>query len=147
MRATVPSSPNARGMASSVGGRMVALDETDKRMLELLQADNRLTTLQLAAKLGLSTPTCLRRLRRLREQGVIVADVALIDPAAVGRALFVFIEVMFERQAETVQRAFELRMAAAPEVTQCYMVSGDTDFLIVVQVADMETFRLSSAAN
>ena len=120
---------------------MDPLDHTDRRLLDILQADNQLTNLELAERAHLSPPTCLRRVRRLRDRKVIVADVSIVDPVRVGMALFVFVEVVLERQSEALQLAFEAKAAGAAEVTQCYMVSGETDFMLVVQVADMAAYH------
>jgi Lrp/AsnC family leucine-responsive transcriptional regulator len=120
---------------------MVELDAVDRRILKVLQKDNRLTNLELAARVRLSPPTCLRRVRRLRKENVIVADVALLDPQLVGKNLFAFVEVVLERQSEALQSTFEKRMERAEEVMQCYMVSGHTDFMVVVQVADMDDYH------
>jgi Lrp/AsnC family leucine-responsive transcriptional regulator len=120
---------------------MVELDAIDRRILKVLQKDNRLTNLELAARVRLSPPTCLRRVRRLRDEKVIVADIALLDPQLVGKNLFAFVEVVLERQSEALQTAFEKRMERAEEVMQCYMVSGHTDFMVVVQVADMDDYH------
>jgi Lrp/AsnC family leucine-responsive transcriptional regulator len=120
---------------------MIELDKIDRRILRILQQDNQLTNLQLAERVHLSPPTCLRRVRRLREEKVIVADVSLLDPLAVGQTLFAFVEVVLERQNEQAQQDFEQKMRKANEVMQCYMVSGQTDFVIVVQVADMPAYH------
>lgn len=120
---------------------MVELDEIDCSLLRILQKNNRLTNLQLARMLKLSAPTCLRRVRRLRQLGVIVADVCLVDPAKVGVGLVVFIEVTLERQQEELQQAFERRMQKVAEVKQCYMISGQTDYMLMVQVADMDAYH------
>lgn len=120
---------------------MVELDAVDRRILKVLQKDNRLTNLELAARVRLSPPTCLRRVRRLRKEKVVVADVALLDPQLVGKNLFAFVEVVLERQSEALQSTFEKRMERAEEVMQCYMVSGHTDFMVVVQVADMDDYH------
>jgi Lrp/AsnC family transcriptional regulator, leucine-responsive regulatory protein len=120
---------------------MVELDKTDRRILGILQQNNQLTNLQLAERVHLSPPTCLRRVRRLRQEGVIVADVSLLDPLAVGQTLFAFVEVVLERQNEQAQQDFEQKMRKADEVMQCYMVSGHTDFMVVAQVADMPAYH------
>jgi Lrp/AsnC family leucine-responsive transcriptional regulator len=120
---------------------MTPLDDIDRRILAVLQTNNQITNLELAERVHLSPPTCLRRVRRLREERVIIADVALLDPDKVGRSLFVFVDVMLERQSDALQDAFEARMAGSAEVTQCYMVSGETDFVLVVQVADMKAYH------
>jgi Lrp/AsnC family leucine-responsive transcriptional regulator len=117
------------------------LDKIDRKILKLLQQNNQLTNLELAALAHLSPPTCLRRVRRLREEKVIVGDVALLDPSRVGKNFFVFIEVVLERQSEQLQRTFELKIEKIDEVMQCYMVSGNSDFMLVVQVADMHAYH------
>lgn len=117
------------------------LDTIDRKILRILQRDNRLTNLELAEKLRLSPPTCLKRVRRLRDAKVIVADVALLDPMLVDRRLFVLIEIVLDRQSESLQQAFEKKMDRTSEVMQCYMVSGHADFIAVVQVADMDAYH------
>lgn len=119
----------------------MTLDKVDKRILKILQTNNQITNLELADRVNLSPPTCLRRVRRLREEKVIVADVSLVDTAIVGKGLFVFVEVVLERQSESLQRDFERKMMKATEVSQCYMISGETDYLLVAQVADMKAFH------
>jgi Lrp/AsnC family leucine-responsive transcriptional regulator len=121
--------------------RMVELGKEDRRILKILQENNQLTNLELAERVNLSPPTCLRRVRRLREEQIIIADVSLVDPLQVGKNLFVFVEVALDRQTEPLQRAFEKKMNLTPEIMQCYMVSGDSDFLLVVQVADMHSYH------
>lgn len=119
----------------------IDLDETDRRILDLLQANNQLTNLELAEKLALSPPTALRRVRRLREAQVIARDVSLVDPDALGVTLFAFVEIVLDRQTEALQKAFETKMAAAPEVMECYMVAGHIDFMLLVQVRDMAAYH------
>lgn len=128
-------------MPGADASAMIELDKIDRRILRILQKDNRLTNLELAAKVRLSPPTCLRRIRRLRDEKVIVADVALLDPQLVAKNLFAFIEVVLERQTESLQQAFERKMDRTDEVMQCYMVSGHTDFIVVVQVTDMDEYH------
>lgn len=120
---------------------MTELDRIDRRILRILQRNNQLTNLQLAEKVRISPPTCLRRVRRLREAKVIASDVALLDPYLVGKSFFVFIEIVLERQSEQLQQAFEKKMQRTDEVMQCYMVSGHTDFMVVAQLADMDAYH------
>jgi len=119
----------------------VALDKIDRHILRCLQIDNRISNLQLAEEVGLSPPACLRRVRRLREEGVIVADVSLVNPRMLGRVLNIIVEVEMNRDQLDVYDAFMLKMQSAPEVTQCYQVTGDVDFVLVVMVADMEAYE------
>ena len=117
-----------------------ALDAIDRRILDALQRDNQLTNLELARRVGLSPPPCLRRVRRLREAGIIARDVAIVDPTMVGRQIIAFVGVELERQRDDVLHTFEQKMAEAPEVQQCYFVSGDNDSLLVVTCADMAAY-------
>jgi Lrp/AsnC family leucine-responsive transcriptional regulator len=119
----------------------VALDAIDRRILDALQEDNQVTNLALAEVVGLSPPACLKRVRRLRDDGVIVKDVAIVDPDKVGRAIVAFVGVELDRQREDVLAAFERKMTAEPEVQQCYFVSGEIDYLLVVTCGDMEAYN------
>jgi Lrp/AsnC family leucine-responsive transcriptional regulator len=118
-----------------------ALDAIDRKILDVLQEDNQITNLALAERVGLSPPPCLRRVRRLREEGVIARDVALVDPAKVGQGLIAFVGVELERQREDALSAFEQRITGEPEVQQCYFVSGDNDYLLVVTCRDMSAYN------
>lgn len=119
----------------------VTLDAIDRKILDVLQDDNRITNLELADKVGLSPPPCLRRVRRLRELGVIARDVAILDPAKVGHGIIAFVMVELDRQREDVLAAFERRIAAEPAVQQCYFVSGEADYMLVVTCPDMEAYN------
>jgi Lrp/AsnC family transcriptional regulator, leucine-responsive regulatory protein len=119
----------------------VALDAIDRKILALLQEDNQITNQDLAARVGISPPPCHRRVKRLREAGVIHRDVSLIDPVKVGRSLIVFSSITLERQREDLLENFERKMARCPEVMQCYFVSGDADYLVVVSVSDMAHYN------
>jgi Lrp/AsnC family leucine-responsive transcriptional regulator len=119
----------------------VALDAIDRRILDALQEDNQVTNLALAEMVGLSPPACLKRVRRLRDDGVIVKDVAIVDPDKVGRAIVAFVGVELDRQREDVLAAFERKMTTEPEVQQCYFVSGEIDYLLVVTCGDMEAYN------
>jgi Lrp/AsnC family leucine-responsive transcriptional regulator len=122
--------------------RPVSLDALDRRILDVLQSDNQITNLTLAERVGLSPPACLKRVRRLREEKVIVKDVALVDPDAVGQTIVAFVGVELDRQREDVLAAFERKIAAEPEVQQCYFVSGEIDYLLVVTCRDMEAYNV-----
>jgi Lrp/AsnC family leucine-responsive transcriptional regulator len=131
----------ARHRAEQPEAAVPVLDALDRRILEILQADNQVTNLALAEQVGLSPPPCLRRVRRLRELGVIARDVAIVDPAKVGHSLIAFVGVELERQREDMLSGFEAKMLRQPEVQQCYFVSGDNDYLLVVVYADMEGYN------
>ena len=116
------------------------LDKVDRKLLNLLQRDNQLPTRTLADKAHISQPTCLRRIRDLREAGVINADVALVDPFALGYGMLAFLEISLNNQSDEHMQEFELRMNKEVEVMQCYFVSGDYDYFLVVHVIDMDAY-------
>jgi Lrp/AsnC family leucine-responsive transcriptional regulator len=121
--------------------RPVRLDAIDRRILDRLQEDNQISNLELAAAVGISPPPCSRRVQRLRAEGIIAADVSLVDPFRVGRSLIVFASVTLERQREDLLENFERKMLAHAEVMQCYFISGDADYLVVVSVPDMAAYN------
>jgi Lrp/AsnC family transcriptional regulator, leucine-responsive regulatory protein len=117
------------------------LDAADRRILDVLQTDNQITNLALAERIGLSPPACLKRVRRLRADKIIVRDVAVLDPESVGRSIVAFVGVELDRQREDVLAAFERKIAAEPEVQQCDFVSGEIDYLLTVVCRDMEAYN------
>ena len=121
--------------------RTVHLDEFDAKLLRLVQLDNRLTADALGAGIGLSSSACLRRLKRLRDEGVIEADVAIVAPEAVGRALTMVVEVTLEREGPEITEEFKSIMRATPEVMQCYYVTGEVDFVLIVTAEDMRQYE------
>ncbi len=116
------------------------LDKVDRKLLNLLQKDNQIPTRELADRVHISQPTCLRRVRVLRESGVISADVAMVDPFALGYGMMAFLEVSLASQSDEELQAFEARMTREAEVLQCYFVSGDYDYFLVVHVLDMNAY-------
>ncbi|CAM5318939.1 Lrp/AsnC family transcriptional regulator [Mycolicibacterium aubagnense] len=117
------------------------LDDLDRRILTALQEDNRLSFAELAQRVASSAASCMRRVRRLREDGVIMADIALVNPGAVGRSLTAVVNIELESERLDLIDAFKREMRSAPEVTQCYMVTGDADFVVVVIVDDVAAFE------
>ena len=117
------------------------LDETDKRLLELLQSDASLSNQALAERAHTSAPTALRRIKRLRDMGLIERQVAILRPERLaeiqGHGLTALVEITLERQGEEHLEAFESRVVADPAVQQCYRVSPGPDFVLVVHSADM----------
>lgn len=118
----------------------IYLDDLDVRILGVLQADASVSNLELAARVHASPPTCLRRVRRLKEEGVIQRQIAIIDQAKVGSTLIAIIEVSLDRQTSEDFAAFEAYICAEPVVTQCYRVSPGPDFVIVADVKDMPEY-------
>jgi len=117
------------------------LDNIDRNILRHLQQNNRITNQQLAEQVGLSAPACLKRVRLLREQGVIAQDVSILDPKLAGLGITMIVEVEMERERIDLNQSFANRMREAPEVTQSYQVTGDVDFVLIVTVPDMEAFK------
>lgn len=116
------------------------LDKVDRKLLNLLQQDNQTPTRALADKVHVSQPTCLRRIRDLRQAGIISADVALIDPFALGYGMLAFLEITLINQSDEQMQEFELRMSKEAEVMQCYFVSGDYDYFVIAHVLDMDAY-------
>lgn len=119
----------------------VQLDATDIRILEQLQHDASITNQELAARAHTSPATCLRRVRRLEQSGVIQRRVAILDPEAIGPSLTVIVEVTLDRQGSEHAHAFEARAASHAAVQQCYRVSPGPDFVLVVQAQDMPAWE------
>jgi len=119
----------------------IRLDSTDRRLLRALQADGRISNQELAQRCNLSASACSERVRRLREQGYILGFSAMVDPAKVGRALLIFVEVVLDRTTGDVFDAFAAAARRAPDVLECYMVAGGFDYLIKARVRDMEAYR------
>ena len=115
---------------------MVSLDRTDRAILHELQLDGRISNVKLAERVNLSESACLRRVKLLEEAGIIGGYAMLINQAAVGLSGNVFVEITLNRQRREDQDAFEASVARVPEVMECYLMSGDYDYLLRVVVAD-----------
>lgn len=114
------------------------LDDIDLRMLRALQRDGRISAVQLAEEVGLSVTPCLRRLKRLEAEKIIRGYRADIDPRKVGCAFQAFIQVRLSDHAEKTVEAFEQAILRRPEVVACYVMTGDTDFLLHVMTSDLD---------
>jgi DNA-binding Lrp family transcriptional regulator len=129
------------------------LDATDWRILKELQANGRITNVELAEKVGISPPPCLRRVRALEQAGMIAGYFAQLDEKMVGFEVIAFAMVGLHSQSEADLRAFENRVLAWPLVRECYMLSGETDFLLKCVAPDLTAFQdfvieeLTAAAN
>lgn len=117
------------------------LDELDRRILNVLQADSSQTNHELAQAVHASPPTCLRRVKRLVDAGVIEKQVAIVAPASVGARLTAIVEITLDNQAAERQQEFEELVAGEAAVLQCYRVSPGPDFVLIVQVADMPAYH------
>lgn len=117
------------------------LDELDRRILNALQANASRTNNELAAIVHASPPTCLRRVRRLIDAGVIERQVAIVAPDKIGASLTAIVEITLDHQAAERMAEFEALVAEEPAVLQCYRVSPGPDFVLMVQVADMPAYH------
>lgn len=113
----------------------------DWRLLDALQRDASATNQALAAQVGVSPPTCLRRVQRLRQAGLIEREVALLSADALGIVLTAIVEVSLDRQDAGALDAFEARVSADDAVQQCYRVSPGPDFVLIVAVRDMPAYQ------
>jgi len=117
------------------------LDDIDRRILVALQEDGRLSNLALAERVGLSAAPCLRRVRALERSGVILRYVALLDARAVDCAVTVFAQVRLNRPGERELEAFESAVSTRPEVLDCFLMSGEADYLLRIVVPDVAAYE------
>jgi DNA-binding Lrp family transcriptional regulator len=117
------------------------LDAIDRQILKELQDDGRMTNVELARRVGISAPPCLRRLRALEEAGYIRGYRALLDEKRLGFDLTAFAMVHLSSQAEADLKAFERFVRGAPLVRECWMLSGEIDFILKCVAPDLKTFQ------
>ena len=131
-------------MSTSLANLPSSLDAVDLKLLALLQADASLSNLALADKLGISAPTCLRRTKRLQQEGWIEKQVAILSADKLGQfsghGVTALIEVSLDKQGEELLQAFETRAVKEVAVQQCWRVSPGPDFMLVVNVSDMPAY-------
>lgn len=121
---------------------MPSLDRFDLHILDLVQWDNRLTSDALGERVGLSATAVQRRLKRMREDGVIEADVSIVAPKSVGRRVHMIVMVSLERERADIIDRFKKNIRATPEVMNGYYVTGEADFLLVITAEDMEDYEV-----
>jgi Lrp/AsnC family leucine-responsive transcriptional regulator len=120
----------------------IELDRIDKRILELMQANSRISNLELAEQVGLSPTPCSRRVRRLEESGLITGHVTLLDPQMLGLNLTAIVGIAMDRHTPDRFESFEKAISTMPEVIECMIVTGQTaDFLLKVVVRDMQHYE------
>ena len=119
----------------------MAFDRIDRQILGLLQDDGRMTNVDLAERVGLTAPPCLRRVRALEEQGAIRGYHASLDPATLGYPITVFALVSLRSQAEQDLALFEDHIATIPEVRECHMLNGEIDFILKIVATDLKAFQ------
>ena len=125
----------------SKSAQPVPLDDFDRKILAILQQDNLTPQRQIGEAVNLSAPAVQRRIRRLIETGVIRANVALVDPEALGQSITIFVEVeVFSETAAQIEDA-KREFARTPEIQQCYYVTGESDFILVIVVPTMADYE------
>ena len=119
------------------------MDSFDVKILNIIQHNNRLSTEKIAAQVGLSPSAVQRRLQRLRKDGIIEAEVAIISPEAVGRSLTAIVGVIIdkERPLSPALKEFKKLMLNTPEVMQCYDVTGEDDFIVIITAKNMPEYE------
>jgi Lrp/AsnC family transcriptional regulator, leucine-responsive regulatory protein len=118
-----------------------ALDDIDRKILAVLQADGRISLADLSAKIGLSPSPCLRRIRILERDGIIARYVAVLDQGKVGLPVSVFVSIKLESQREQALERFNKAIAKWPEVLECYLMTGPRDYLLRIVVADLSAYE------
>ncbi len=117
------------------------MDQFDIELLRLVQVDNKLTAERLSEKVGLSPSACQRRLKQLRNKGVIERDISVIAPEAVGQRVTIIVEVTLEREQPDLIDNFKRSMCKMPEVMQCYYVTGEADFILIITARDISHYQ------
>ncbi len=117
------------------------LDRIDRRILEILQADGRITNQELSSRIALSPRACLDRVRRLERSGLVSGYMALVDPRRIGAPLTIVVEVTLKDQSQATHHRFEQRMRLADEVVECFLVSGPCDYVLRLACRDLDHYR------
>ncbi|WP_087025125.1 Lrp/AsnC family transcriptional regulator [Thaumasiovibrio subtropicus] len=118
------------------------LDRLDKAILRTLQADCSISNVKLADKVGLSPPACLKRVQRLHRERVIDRQVAILNPLKLGGVLHLVVEVYMERDQKHLNDDFVRRVQQTPQVKECYQVTGEVDFVLIIDVPNMADYEL-----
>jgi Lrp/AsnC family leucine-responsive transcriptional regulator len=117
------------------------LDSLDKAILRQLQSDASISNLKLSSMIGLSAPACLKRVKRLEKRGVISKRVAILDQSKLGPSLHMIVEISMQIDRLDLREGFAKKVKAAAEVKECYIVTGEVDFVLVVVVPDMPSYE------
>lgn len=125
-----------------MAGQSYQLDRIDRNIIRILQRDARIPHTELARKVGLSTTPCKERVRRLERDGVIQHYQAVLDPEVLDRGLVVFVQIRLNRTSQDIFEGFTARALDLLEVQECYLVSGNFDYLLKARVADMNAYRI-----
>jgi Lrp/AsnC family leucine-responsive transcriptional regulator len=120
---------------------MVQLDKIDCDILNALQQEGRISIIDLADRVGLSATPCARRVKRLEDEGVIERYAAVLNPRVLGQHLDVFVNVRLRSSTTKAIEIFERAIASMPEVVECYLVTGNYDYLLHIRVANIDDFK------
>lgn len=120
---------------------MTYLDAIDRRILQVLSGDGRISNIDLAGKVGLSPSACLRRVQELERKGVILGYRAIINPAANGVGFTAYVLVGLSKHTKDAQRVFEQAIALAPEVRECHNITGTVEYLLRVEARDLAAYK------
>ena len=121
--------------------RSSSLNRIDRNILRILQADGRTSYAELSRQVGLSTTPCIERVKRLEKEGVIRGYQAILEPEYLDAGLVVFVQIRLSRTSQDIFEEFKRHASALEEVQECYLVSGNFDYLIKARVADMPAYR------
>ena len=117
------------------------IDKIDRKILQVLQTDGRISNLKLAETIGLSATAVLARTQRLQQSGIIMGYTARLDPAKIGLGMTVFVEVLLDRTTPNVFDAFKAAVQVHGEILECHLVAGGFDYLLKLRVSDMAAYR------
>ncbi len=121
---------------------MYKLDSFDLKILELIQVNNKITSQVLAKKVGLSSSACQRRINSMRKAKIIKKDVSVIDQNIIGRQITIVVQVLSDKEGVEYSEEFKKLMIKAPEVMQCYYVTGDYDYVLIATFKDMGEYEI-----
>ncbi len=117
------------------------MDQINQKILREMMRDGRMSNIELAQRVGLSPSACLRRVHELERKGIIRGYRAIVDPRALGGGLIVYVAVGLSRHTKEDQEAFERAMSLAPQVRECHNVSGIIEYMLRIEVADLEAYK------
>ncbi|WHA44125.1 Lrp/AsnC family transcriptional regulator [Agrobacterium larrymoorei] len=128
-------------MSKNSASKTIVLDRKDKEILQILQKDNKMPQRKIAELVNLSAPAVQRRIKRLEDENVIEANVAIINPTKVGQPITLFVQVAMESERTDLYEAAKRLFASVPEVQQCYYVTGEADFILIISVRSMSEYE------
>ena len=121
---------------------MDKIDSFDLKILKLIQENNKMTSEIMAKEVGLSSSACQRRINSMRKEGIIEKDVSIINRKIIGRKITIVVQVLSDKEGVEYDEEFKKTIIKAPEVMQCYYVTGDYDYVLVATFKDMEEYEV-----